>query len=207
LIKQKKEKNRLLLEIEQEEEFLTNTLQKKLAKLLEEKVDLEKQLEEEEEYLVNKLQLRLDQVTKEKSELNSQFEKKNLEFNKLSQEQGNMRKKIEEQEKMQKNYVENNEIVKNQLLKLKKENFNLTQHVRKEKEKLANLKNDIAVIETENELDLERQFNKMRLFNSNTFSGGVSPQSGDLPSPQKSPRNLALNFFFAKKRNCSIIFS
>lgn len=52
----KDEKQNLANEVEQEEEYLVNTLQKRLVKLNGEKVDLENQLEIEQEYVVNKLQ-------------------------------------------------------------------------------------------------------------------------------------------------------
>ena len=52
----KNEKQVLANEVEQEEEYLVNTLQKRLHKLNGEKVDLENQLEVEQEYIVNKLQ-------------------------------------------------------------------------------------------------------------------------------------------------------
>ncbi|KAJ1652860.1 hypothetical protein IWQ61_006899 [Dispira simplex] len=56
----KKEKDDLMLEVDREEEYLTNTLQKKLDKLQKEKVDLENALEQEQERLVNQLQRQLD---------------------------------------------------------------------------------------------------------------------------------------------------
>ena len=43
-------------EVEQEEEFLTNTLGKRLEAVKREKVQLELQLEQEQEYVTNKLQ-------------------------------------------------------------------------------------------------------------------------------------------------------
>ena len=52
----KDEKQSLANEVEQEEEYLVNNLQKRLTKLNGEKVDLENQLEIEQEYIVNKLQ-------------------------------------------------------------------------------------------------------------------------------------------------------
>lgn len=52
----KNEKQNLANEVEQEEEYLINNLQKRLQKLNSEKVDLERQLEAEQEYIVNKLQ-------------------------------------------------------------------------------------------------------------------------------------------------------
>ncbi|KAG0172269.1 hypothetical protein DFQ28_006742 [Apophysomyces sp. BC1034] len=58
----KKEKGELLIQVEQEEEYLTNMLQKKLSQLQKEKVDLENALEQEQEYIVNKLQKQLDSL-------------------------------------------------------------------------------------------------------------------------------------------------
>lgn len=52
----KNEKQSLANEVEQEEEYLINNLQKRLEKLNNEKIDLERQLEAEQEYIVNKLQ-------------------------------------------------------------------------------------------------------------------------------------------------------
>jgi len=63
------EKERLALEVELEEEFLTNTLQKKLDEVKRSKIDLENQLEQEQEYITNKLQTQLEKVTTEKNEL------------------------------------------------------------------------------------------------------------------------------------------
>ncbi|KAI7868821.1 uncharacterized protein EV154DRAFT_133384 [Mucor mucedo] len=56
----KKEKGELLLQVEQEEEYMTNMLQKKLSQLQREKIDMENSLEQEQEYIVNKLQKQLD---------------------------------------------------------------------------------------------------------------------------------------------------
>ncbi|KAI7866452.1 hypothetical protein BDF14DRAFT_1743653 [Spinellus fusiger] len=58
----KKEKGELLVQVEQEEEYLTNMLQKKLSQLQKEKIDLENALEQEQEYIVNKLQKQLDSL-------------------------------------------------------------------------------------------------------------------------------------------------
>ncbi|CAG8546792.1 31592_t:CDS:2 [Gigaspora margarita] len=58
----KKEKGELLLQVEQEEEYLTNTLQKKLNQLQKEKIDMENALEQEQEYIVNRLQKQLDSL-------------------------------------------------------------------------------------------------------------------------------------------------
>ncbi|ORX58713.1 hypothetical protein DM01DRAFT_1381388 [Hesseltinella vesiculosa] len=56
----KKEKGELLMQVEQEEEYMTNMLQKKLNRLQKEKVDLENALEQEQEFIVNKLQKQLE---------------------------------------------------------------------------------------------------------------------------------------------------
>jgi len=58
----KKEKGELLVQVEQEEEYLTNTLQKKLTQLQKEKIDMENALEQEQEFIVNKLQKQLDSL-------------------------------------------------------------------------------------------------------------------------------------------------
>jgi len=70
----KKEKQELALQIEREEEYLTNTLQKKLQTIQFEKVDLENKLEQEEEYIVNKLQKQLSELRDEKSKLEKKLE-------------------------------------------------------------------------------------------------------------------------------------
>ncbi|KAI8811947.1 hypothetical protein BJ742DRAFT_75160 [Cladochytrium replicatum] len=56
----KREKGELLIRVEQEEEMITNTLQKKLAQLQKEKVDMEIALEQEQEFIVNRLQKQLE---------------------------------------------------------------------------------------------------------------------------------------------------
>jgi coiled-coil domain-containing protein 6 len=80
----KKEKQTLATEVEQEEEYLVNTLQKRLDKLNKEKVDLEAQLETEQEHITNQLHKKLAELTLEKHRLN--LEKINLE-NQLEAEQ------------------------------------------------------------------------------------------------------------------------
>lgn len=71
-------------QVEQEEEFLTNTLQKRLQTVQREKVELEKQLEDEKEYIVNRLQKQLDELARARIKLNR--EKVDLE-NQLEAEQ------------------------------------------------------------------------------------------------------------------------
>jgi coiled-coil domain-containing protein 6 len=71
----KQEKEQLALEVEREEELLTNTLQKKLLQVRQEKIDLENKLENEQEYIVNKLQKQLENAKKEKHLLEIEIQK------------------------------------------------------------------------------------------------------------------------------------
>lgn len=61
----KKEKEVLAMNYEQEEEFLTNDLSKKLMQLRQEKVTLEETLEREQEFQVNKLIRRIERLEAE----------------------------------------------------------------------------------------------------------------------------------------------
>jgi len=70
----KQEKEKLALQIEEEEEFLTNTLQMKLDKLKREKIEIESQMEQEQEYIVNKLQRQLDELKVENAQLGRRVE-------------------------------------------------------------------------------------------------------------------------------------
>lgn len=63
------EKERLAIEVEREEELISNTLQKQLAQLQRDKIDLENQLEQEQECMVNKLQRRVAVLEREKDEV------------------------------------------------------------------------------------------------------------------------------------------
>ncbi|KAJ3034716.1 hypothetical protein HDV00_004762 [Rhizophlyctis rosea] len=58
----KKEKSELLLKVEHEEEMITSTLQQKLRQLQKEKVDMEIALEQEQEFIVNRLQKQLQSL-------------------------------------------------------------------------------------------------------------------------------------------------
>lgn len=60
--KLKREKQELLVQLEQEEEMITNTLSRKLTKLQKEKVEMEIALENEQELIVNRLQKQLDEM-------------------------------------------------------------------------------------------------------------------------------------------------
>merc|ERR1719510_2557423 len=61
----KKEKENLAINYEQEEEYLTNDLTRKLEQLRQEKVQLEHTLEQEQECLVNKLMRRIEKLESE----------------------------------------------------------------------------------------------------------------------------------------------
>jgi len=61
----KKEKETLAMNYEQEEEYLTNDLSRKLIQLRQEKVELEETLEKEQEYQVNKLMRKIDKLENE----------------------------------------------------------------------------------------------------------------------------------------------
>ncbi|KAK4302640.1 hypothetical protein Pmani_025286 [Petrolisthes manimaculis] len=61
----KKEKETLALNYEQEEECLTNDLSRKLSQLRQEKVELEQTLEQEQECLVNKLMRKIEKLETE----------------------------------------------------------------------------------------------------------------------------------------------
>lgn len=69
----KQEKEELARQVEVEEEMITNALTKKLQKVKEEKVQLENQLEQEQEYIVNKLQKQLSAVLQEKTALETRL--------------------------------------------------------------------------------------------------------------------------------------
>ncbi|POM74966.1 Lipid binding protein, partial [Phytophthora palmivora] len=83
----KSEKEKLALEVEREEELLTNNLQKKLNQLRKEKVDLENKLENEQEYIVNRLSKQLEAARAEKERL----------LQELQNEDNGVRKALESQ--------------------------------------------------------------------------------------------------------------
>jgi len=58
----KKEKGEILQQVEREEEFMTNMLQRRLEKLQQEKIDIENALEQEQEMIVNRLQKQMEVV-------------------------------------------------------------------------------------------------------------------------------------------------
>ncbi|XP_062514991.1 coiled-coil domain-containing protein 6-like [Corticium candelabrum] len=70
----KKEKETLAVNYEQEEEFLTNDLTRKLNQLRQEKVELEQTLEQEQEYKVNKLMKKIEKLEGETTSKQSSLE-------------------------------------------------------------------------------------------------------------------------------------
>lgn len=70
----KTEKEQLALKIEEEEEYLTNTLQMKLNEVKKEKIEMENQLEQEQEYIVNKLQRKMDALKTQNEQLERKVE-------------------------------------------------------------------------------------------------------------------------------------
>ncbi|KAI9024672.1 hypothetical protein DFJ74DRAFT_665773 [Hyaloraphidium curvatum] len=56
----KREKADLMVKLEEEEDYITNTLTRKLHALQRDKVDIENQLEQEQEFIVNRLQKQLE---------------------------------------------------------------------------------------------------------------------------------------------------
>ena len=64
----------LLYQVEQEEEYITNTLMKRLKQAKDEKQKIAIEVENEEEYLVNNLQKRLQTLYSEKLDLEMQLQ-------------------------------------------------------------------------------------------------------------------------------------
>ena len=62
----------------QEEEFLINTLQHKLSKVLAEKVEIENRLEQEQEYISNRLQKQVADRQREKEEMERRLEEQKM---------------------------------------------------------------------------------------------------------------------------------
>lgn len=69
----KHEKEHLARQVEMEEEMISNKLSKKLEAVKQEKINLENLLEQEQEYIVNKLQKQLSAVLDEKRALETQL--------------------------------------------------------------------------------------------------------------------------------------
>eukprot|EP01134_Creolimax_fragrantissima_P004593 CFRG4593T1 len=110
----KKEKESLLLSLEQEEEYVSNTLTIKLEKVRREKIEMENLLEQEQEFIVNRLQKQIEAKQHESNRLESQLQQMRKEMvdleNALEQEAecmvNRLQKKLEEME------VERSQLVK-----------------------------------------------------------------------------------------------
>jgi len=111
-------KNKILADVEKEEEYLTNLLMKKLEKLQLEKIRIENQLEQEEENITNKLQAQLRQVLEEKEEL----EKLVVEKSPFEIQVSNLTHRFEKM-------VENEKVLNAKILALQKENEILQEKV------------------------------------------------------------------------------
>jgi len=61
------EKNQILMDIDREQEFLTNTLHRKMSQILKEKQELEKQLKVEQDYINLDLHMKVEAVKAERS--------------------------------------------------------------------------------------------------------------------------------------------
>eukprot|EP01112_Ceratiomyxa_fruticulosa_P016491 TRINITY_DN4993_c0_g1_i1.p1 TRINITY_DN4993_c0_g1~~TRINITY_DN4993_c0_g1_i1.p1 ORF type:complete len:430 (+),score=88.52 TRINITY_DN4993_c0_g1_i1:466-1755(+) len=173
-----KEKESLALAVEQEEEYLTNTLGKKLADLQREKVDLENQLEQEEEFITNKLHKQLATVLEEKKVLEKRLE-----------EEGHSGPALEKQIEvltartidLEKKILQ----LKEEVIKLKTENFILTQKIKMDHEKLVTLNQEKTKLLANLEIGGERIFNvKNKSLDVHKRTRSVS-LPGDVPTPTR----------------------
>jgi len=125
--------------VEEEEEYLTNTLQQKLQKVLKEKIDLENQLEQETEYIVNRLQKQLEQLQKQKEEIEHRLEEETEQHQKkLDSLQLELHKLLAEQKQEGDRNLELREL----LNKLKADNIHLKQQVERERDSVSDLKSN-----------------------------------------------------------------
>eukprot|EP00475_Leptophrys_vorax_P024320 TRINITY_DN3354_c0_g1_i3.p1 TRINITY_DN3354_c0_g1~~TRINITY_DN3354_c0_g1_i3.p1 ORF type:complete len:194 (-),score=56.66 TRINITY_DN3354_c0_g1_i3:353-934(-) len=67
-----KEKNQILMEIDREQEYLTNTLHRRMSQIMREKKDLENQLKVEQDYISLNLQKKIDAVRAERTSILSE---------------------------------------------------------------------------------------------------------------------------------------
>mmetsp|Transcript_31390 Transcript_31390/g.72199 ORF Transcript_31390/g.72199 Transcript_31390/m.72199 type:complete len:366 (-) Transcript_31390:118-1215(-) len=180
-----KEKETLARQVEQEEEFMVNTLQKKLQQVKLEKVALENQLESEQEYISNKLQKQIQEVQAEKRTLEIKLEEehkllaqKDLEKKTLQKSLQDLQNHIEEQQecitnKLQKQISElsaekakaeerlqvqsrGHEKLQGDLLRLQNENYVLNQRIKREHDKYVEMNKDRARLFQGWEMQLER---------------------------------------------------
>lgn len=143
------EKQNLANEVEHEEEYLVNTLQKRLEKLNGEKVNLENQLEMEQEYIVNKLQKTLEELKQQQLRLNQ--EKVDLE-NQLEAEQEYIVNKLQKQ-------VDG---LAKEKAHLQQEKADLRRHVRELAVSAEHLYKEKIRIEAEKEMEEENIVNRLQ---------------------------------------------
>jgi uncharacterized protein with von Willebrand factor type A (vWA) domain len=94
----KRERVDLVNQVEAEEEYITNVLQKRLEKLQKEKIDLETALEQEQEYIVNRLQKQMEAMRSGSSPASSGVEATRLEMDALKVQLERQRLKFSERE-------------------------------------------------------------------------------------------------------------
>uniref|UniRef100_A0A6B2LLH1 Uncharacterized protein n=1 Tax=Arcella intermedia TaxID=1963864 RepID=A0A6B2LLH1_9EUKA len=122
-----KEKNGLILEVEREEEYLTNTLQKKMEIVKQEKIALENRLEIEEEAIVIRLQKQLNILQEQKEELEQRV---------AETPRGTELRKLKWEVEIIKRTKEG------EISKLESENFGLQQQINKYREQIETLQNE-----------------------------------------------------------------
>ena len=91
----KHEKEVIVRQVEQEEEFLTNTLQQKLSKVLAEKVEIENDLEQEQEYISNRLQKQVAETLKEKRDMERRLEEEQAKVHAMEEEKRKLAQQLQ----------------------------------------------------------------------------------------------------------------
>lgn len=178
----KLEKETLVLEVEREEELLTNQLQSKLEQVRKEKVQLENELEHEQEYIVNKLQKQLGIVTAEKSKLEAKLrdeshglfdtldasltrlkgmgeDERIKAMERMTQEIRSLRSQQEKFDKERTDFKVRNGSLREDLNKLRSQNNRLQQKIMAEHSKLKEITDAKTLLEQNREIDLERLYN------------------------------------------------
>jgi len=91
----KHEKEVIVRQVEQEEEFLTNTLQQKLSKVLAEKVEIENDLEQEQEYISNRLQKQVKETQREKQAMERRLEEEQAKVAAMEEEKRKLTQQLQ----------------------------------------------------------------------------------------------------------------
>jgi len=189
----KKEKSELLVLVEQEEEYITNTLSRRLEQVRKEKIDIENQLEQEEEFISNKLQKQLNLITQDKKNLEKRLEEESFVHDKLKKmgaEVTELKTILKQYETEQIEYVKKNDELKDQLLKLKTENFTLSQRIKREQEKMVQVNSEKLKLMSSLEVGDEKRYNTK----SKTLGPHLRTRSTSLPpSETRSPPHLNNN--------------